>query len=639
MNKLLFENRGVKFVWISWLLIFMTLEARSHGSLDDEDSDMMTRFSKGKTSPSREPSSEDSPTRTGPDPAEVLKKTADYYQEVAKNAEGDRREALERIAAASRNALNNWAKEQKTDRGILSSQILQQGKRAEVKVLSDDVQGKVADGYVSLQIIGTESGEQSVVNFDSQNFDALKKVTNASQRIGNSLGDLDTGALLALAMDSQNAKPYVPKDAPEARKAEDIGKTRDALVRDSASLTPSATGESGAIDPLHLLNPEQRDQFVSGYVSDAQTGLGIHTQGGTDVSSSPLYSSAPPEIRDRSQLLFNEIVRNRASGSPFSRDLRPLTQLLGDEKFQNFAERTLGTNRLREVNLDVAAAMVGADTRNGPLLLAAVAKSVAAAKATPFFFAASGTGLSTWPFKAGGSTTSSTLKMIEAAPEEWIEAARALGRAENHDRLAALERDAARYSKALARLELWLRELASLKASEYLKHVTHPFQAPDADALARARWRLELCFRQLAVGPGRSKIDQPAVEARWVRLMRHAQTQSDRLKAAHTADRELEAVRLAFADRVVAEDWRLLAKGNYNEARQAAGELVFLRGLEELADPTSRLHYAVSAAFEDIDRRRALKRPVLAQPAVKTPERRTASDRVRADALNFDDPD
>lgn len=477
-----------------------------------------------------------------------------------------------------------------------------------------------------------------------ENVEVEKSAYTALKSLGGMTNENLTGRnLAALYVSSKYTdKIEAPKDdAPVKTNTQSLTKTRDELLSSEADpgvRAPSSADVSSARRPVDTVSPEDRAQFVASHVASARSELGIQHSDRIDVSSSPLYSSAPVEIRDWSQGLFNNLVRNQAASLPPSADLKPLSDLLGNENFQSFAERTLGSSRLRAVNLDVAAAVVGSDTKNGAYILAGVSKGVALAKGsaapnTPSPLLAK-SALSSSPGISGEPN-----KAIAATPEEWIETARLLSRSEGRERLLALERDPARYNKSLVRLESWIRELRSLKADSGLSAVTYPFAAPDAEQLKQARWNFERAMRDLSKGPGDKKFGKKdaQIESEWVHLMTHAQAQVHRLMLSKTTDRDLEVIRLTFADRVISDEWRSLAKGNYQAARTAAGQLVLLAGLTELADAKSALHYVAAAAFADIDRRREAAIPPLAK-SIPSNTRKPTSASAQA-PLNFDDVD
>jgi|GEM_PF-1448269 len=579
--------------------------------------------------------------RSNAEYAASLEKTAKEYEARSQQSKDPAsKEALQRVADAARTTAKDLAKgiavqtsTKLLDSGIVT--VVPSPSEAEIKQYGQkNSDPNIKD--VVVKTLGSTDGSTEYLSLDADKLNLLRSI----QKSPSDTLSIDGTALFALANSSEEILKYRPKDEAVKSSPQSLADTSKDLMAGTRALGETVLEKSSAKDSP---SPEDRDEFVAQHLSAARTDLGIQRDDRFDATSSPLYSAAPTEIRDRSQSLFNEVVRNRAAGLPMASDLRPLSDLLGNDQFQDFAERQLGRERLRGINFSVAAAMVGNDKRNGSLILAAVNQSVAEArglKLNPTDIGVAGSSL----FLSKKQGTGGSGKVIAAEPREWIETARLLGRPEARERLLALQRDPARFEKALAVLEEWLRELNSLKAQEGLKAVVSPFDSPNPEFYTQARWDFERALRMLSRGP-QGKAPQDDLQTSWVRLMTHASAQVKRLKSSVRADRDLEIVRITFADRAVAEDWRRLSKGTYLETRQAAGRMVLFKGLADLADPQSRLHYVVSAAFEDIDLRRSLKKALVADselglPRQSVPSRSPTSFEPRPSArLSFDDVD
>lgn len=470
-----------------------------------------------------------------------------------------------------------------------------------------------------------DDGSQRSVRLSHQELRTLYSIT-ASNVEEPSNGNLDrsqiktvSGPLLGAMVINSAASMLIPGAADATiQTVEDRVRQKDIDAKgyDHASRTlaqvASDPSRVAAVGPA-TANQAERLTYSRDFV-DAARGLLTVPLGSSDLGSSAIYAKAPVAIKDVVQSSMTTLVRNDAVGNGPESDVPSLVKLVSSRDFQGFAQKTLGSEATKKLNLNVAGAVIAAlgSVDSGTLKLVKTTIDAQTGKV------------------AGGG--------YQPSVSEWVEMARVLTSDARLKELKASGKSVEGWLKGRQQLESWLATLASLKASHLLERVRAPFDENFQAEIKRNESQALTSLNRLASFSPKPGEDKTALADHNKLRVRASVTLEGYSASLDDLSGRSHVLMSPLADEQVRDIWRRYEKGNYLIYRGAVGFLAFASEVERFKTSKSYMAVLVKAAFDALQQRQQMVK-AKAEPGKTAAERLPAAAPSTVTDLRFDDAD
>lgn len=448
-------------------------------------------------------------------------------------------------------------------------------------------------------------------------------------------GDATNSLIISLAVASDRTvqTPLAGDEASAARPPEGYQKVKSLLDQNTVNARKelSLQGAVASLDPQSLeqnypVSDRERATEVNAYMKQALTGAKMFAE--RNPKNNQLLKNTPEEIRGLVKDNLRDIQRAHAGTQGDVQALPYFDALLNNGKFQDFAEKSLGSEALNKINTATAAAISAQDKRLDALDLALL--RVAANKQGKFALsgaapvaiiekqmrqkptrtpataqsaaaASENTPLSTELAALLGQPNETSGLNVSLESSTWIDMARYLGKAPSELKWVnpAIRPDPAAFIKGLGQLEVLIRELRALKALDLLGLIQMPSDerlvsinsaasaAKPVEAkknaanflfnpmrdLAETRAHIRRILNSASRWPAdlaSPEKDQQALLA----LRNHATLALIAFDKYQKTEEKIEVCKVVMRDQAMRKIWQRLAPKNYVNLRRATAVLV-----------------------------------------------------------------